>query len=194
MNVINLVFARPAMFEQTIENTKELLECMLPTVKIEIKDDIVYPDFLIDEKLDNVCIKGAKYCCDHIHQPVITARTGISIKSLKGFPGFATRYVLRTIGIEGIITLMKSKKNREIQWLYFLAFCKPGSEPKLFKGITNGTIPLNSKGDKGFAFDKIIIPDGYETTFAETPDLKKQVGARYKAIKVFAEWYNNLNE
>jgi len=189
-----LVSARPALFEETIRNTRALLESIVPSVRIRVRDDIVYPDFLFEERLDNACIKGAKYCCDLVHQPVITTRTGISISCLNGFPGFATRYVLRTIGIEGIMLLMESKKNREAQWFYYLAFCEPGHEPKLFRGITNGTIPPYPRGDRGFGFDSMIVPDGYDTTFAENPDLKRSVGARFRAIEAFSNWYDDVNK
>lgn len=189
MNTVQLIHARPAAFEESISDAMKKLQSSLPNINIKLNDELEYPEYIFNEKLDRVCVKGAKYCCGNLNQNVITTRTGISISALNDFPGFATRYVIKTIGIEGLLTLLKEQKDRSIQWFFYLAFCKPGSEPKLFKGIVNGQIPIMPRGKGGYAFDTILIPNGYNQTFAENPDLKNKLSARNLAINKFSKWY-----
>jgi XTP/dITP diphosphohydrolase len=48
------------------------------------------------------------------------------------------------------------------------------------------------KGDKGFAFDKIFIPIGYNKRFSEmTPEEKNKISHRYKAIQRLKDYLDN---
>ena len=49
--------------------------------------------------------------------PVIVEDGGFEIEALNGFPGVYTRYILDTIGADGIIDLMRDKKNRKCSWV-----------------------------------------------------------------------------
>ena len=58
-----------------------------------------------------------------------------------------------------------------------------------FEGICEGTIIEEKRGDGGFGYDPIFIPEGYEQTFAELPlDVKNQVSHRGKAVQKMVQF------
>ena len=63
----------------------------------------------------------------------------------------------------------------------------------LFKGICEGFITKERKGDKGFGYDPVFIPVGAERSFAEM-DLreKNRFSHRAKATEKLVVFLNNL--
>lgn len=151
--------------------------------------DIEYPEYR--GKIEAIVAEGARECSNVLQSEVIVFRTGLFLDTLKGFPGDVTGYILRCIGTQGILELMKDAENRDAQWIFCLGYCHPGIEPKFFKGICTGEISIEPTGDKGYAFDAIFIPKGYDKTFAENPVLKHKIGARIKAVRKFVRWYRS---
>tara|TARA_Y100000310_G_scaffold312067_1_gene359024 strand:+ start:163 stop:495 length:333 start_codon:yes stop_codon:yes gene_type:complete len=58
-----------------------------------------------------------------------------------------------------------------------------------FTAITKGTIAKALWGDRGFGFDSIFIPKGYEVTMAEDIEVRDMVSPFNSAMLQFAEWY-----
>jgi XTP/dITP diphosphohydrolase len=105
---------------------------------------------------------------------------------LGGFPGVYSSYVLKTIGNEGILKLIdefnKSKAHfSAIISLYF----KPLDKVLFFDGNITGRISETIRGEGGFGFDPIFIPDSIpDKTFAEiTTHQKNQISHRGQAMK-----------
>ncbi len=105
---------------------------------------------------------------------------------LGGFPGVYSSYVLKTIGNEGILKLIddfnKSKAHfSAIISLYF----KPLDKVLFFDGNITGRISETIRGEEGFGFDPIFIPDSIpDKTFAEiTTHQKNQISHRGQAMK-----------
>ena len=60
-----------------------------------------------------------------------------------------------------------------------------------FEGIVNGIITKNPKGNNGFGYDPIFIPEGYNKTFAElTYEEKNKLSHRAKALQEMAIFIN----
>ena len=58
----------------------------------------------------------------------------------------------------------------------------------MFSGEVRGQIARAPRGDRGFGWDTIFIPDGETRTFAEmTPEEKDRLSMRRKAFRDFAE-------
>ena len=62
-----------------------------------------------------------------------------------------------------------------------------------FNGEINGTIALQPKGIKGFGYDPLFIPQGYQSTFAELEkDVKNKISHRAIALKKVIQYLNNI--
>jgi XTP/dITP diphosphohydrolase len=104
---------------------------------------------------------------------------------LKGFPGVFSSYIFKTLGNEGILKLINNFQDsiayfRAVIALYF----KPLNKILTFIGETKGKISPVIRGNKGFGFDPIFIPDDFpKKTFAElSVDQKNMISHRGKAI------------
>jgi len=59
------------------------------------------------------------------------------------------------------------------------------------EGIVNGKISKEKKGNNGFGYDPIFIPDGYNETFGEMdPKLKASIDHRFKAYMRIKNFFN----
>jgi len=133
------------------------------------------------------------YAYKVLREPVLVEDAGLFIKTLNGFPGPYSSYVYKTIGIDGILKLMKGVREREAKFESALAFYSPLTELKMFTGTIEGRISEEPRGSKGFGFDPIFIPNGSDKTFAEMDlEEKNRFSHRAKAAKKFAEWFKNL--
>lgn len=117
---------------------------------------------------------------------------GIFIKALKGFPGVYSRYVEDTVGNQGILKLMRDVKERGAIFRSVVGY--KDAEIKLFKGEVSGSIAFEERGSKGFGYDPIFVPKGYNTTFAEDYNLKQRVSHRRKAVEELVEWIENVKD
>ena len=67
-------------------------------------------------------------------------------------------------------------------------------ETKYFNGMVSGKITYERIGEKGFGYDPIFLPDGYNKTFAEfSIDEKNLISHRSIAVKNLINYLNNLN-
>ena len=127
-------------------------------------------------------------------RPVMVEDAGLYVDSLRGFPGPYSAYAFKTVGVDGIIALLRSPpkraKKREASFVSSLAFCAPLGKPRLFEGSARGTITKKPRGTRGFGFDPIFLPDRGAKTFGElTIEEKCTVSHRAVAMRKFADWY-----
>ena len=124
---------------------------------------------------------------------------GLFVHGLNNFPGVYSKFVFETIGYNGIIELLKSKSDRTAHFESCIAVAKVRFNPdsntiklsdfKFFKGISNGSIAHEPKGDKGFGYDPIFIANGTNKTFAEmNTQEKNKYSHRGNAMDQFVEY------
>ena len=113
--------------------------------------------------------------------------SGLFVHALHGFPGVYSSYVLRTIGMEGILRLLQGSDDRSAHFECCIgAFL--GGEDLVVTARCYGTIALRPSGHEGFGFDPIFIPAGHNRTFAEISITEKNgISHRGKAVQAFAE-------
>jgi len=99
--------------------------------------------------------------------------SGLFIDSLKGFPGVYSSYVQKTVGNDGIIDLMRGRKDRGAEFRCCIG-CDIKGETIVVTGVCRGRIMKKELGTEGFGFDPIFSADG-ERTFAELPMEEKNV-------------------
>jgi len=143
------------------------------------------------ETTGEVAAYSARGAATTARRPVLVEDAGLYVDSLRGFPGPYSAYAFKTIGVAGIISLLKSAPTeREARFVSSLAYCVPGGEPVQFEGTAVGTITTRPRGKKGFGFDPIFLPKGGAKTFGElTVEEKCDVSHRADSMKKFAKWY-----
>jgi XTP/dITP diphosphohydrolase len=124
-------------------------------------------------------------------QPILVEDAGLFVDALGGFPGVYSAYVLKTLGVDGIIVLLEKSRSRSAKFVSSVAYCEPQGEPSVFDGSVSGIISDGPRGNGGFGFDPIFVPDGQKLTFGEfTLEDKCAVSHRGDALRKFARWWH----
>lgn len=151
--------------------------------------DLSYPELQADT-LQAVAEYGITYCSARVMEPCFVEDSGLFCDALSGFPGPYSNYVYRTLGCEGILRLVS--QNRNAHFTSVIAY-HDGSKVNLFMGEVTGTLAETMKGEKGFGFDPIFIPEGETRTFAEMETEEKNLYShRGKAFTAFKSYLNQV--
>ena len=114
--------------------------------------------------------------------------TGLEVAVLNGAPGvFSARYAGEQRNSDDnmnkLLHALSDKSNRKAQFKTVIALNINGKQ-ELFTGIAEGEITLEKTGTKGFGYDPIFQPIGYEETFAELSlEIKNEISHRGKATQ-----------
>ncbi len=69
-----------------------------------------------------------------------------------------------------------------------LALATPAGEDAVFTGKVFGSIVWPGRGDRGFGYDPIFVPDGHHETFGEMdPELKNALSHRMRAFELLMD-------
>ena len=123
--------------------------------------------------------------------------TGLEVEALEGAPGvYSARYAGDGHNSEAnmikLLDNLKEKKNRKAQFRTAISLIIDEKE-YLFEGIIKGEIGTIKKGDTGFGYDPIFVPEGYNETFAELgSDIKNKISHRALAINKLCEFLHSL--
>ncbi|GIZ15252.1 non-canonical purine NTP pyrophosphatase [Capnocytophaga catalasegens] len=136
---------------------------------------------------DNAILK-AKYIKDNYGYDVFADDTGLEIEALNNEPGvrsarYAGEHKNSLENMQLVLQKMKKQTNRKARFKTIFALYI-GKKLHLFEGIVQGFISQNPKGENGFGYDPIFIPNGYEQTFAEISCQEKNtISHRAKATQ-----------
>lgn len=139
--------------------------------------------------LENAWIKS-NFIYNKIGGNVLADDTGLEVDSLEGAPGVhSARYAGPQKNSEENMDLLlanlRNNKNRFAQFRTVIA-AWIDDEQYTFEGIIRGHIAHNRTGAKGFGYDPIFIPVGYDQSFAELPlEVKNKISHRGRAFQAF---------
>ncbi|MBN8696773.1 MAG: non-canonical purine NTP diphosphatase [Bacteroidetes bacterium] len=113
--------------------------------------------------------------------------TGLEIEALDGRPGvLSARYAGdakdANANMNKVLAELSGVENRKARFKTVISLVIDNKEV-LFEGIVNGRILHNKIGEKGFGYDPIFVPDGYDKTFAELSIEEKNL-VSHRAIAV----------
>jgi len=144
---------------------EELSLLLKPEIEVEIME-FEYPELKLDDPCD-ISKAAAKMLAEKLKKNVLVEDSGFHIDALKGFPGIMTKFTHNRIGNEGLLKLMKGKKNRKGYYKSAIGICRPGKQPLCFLGIEEGRVANKMRGNKGWGQDPIFIPKGKKKTYGE---------------------------
>lgn len=133
----------------------------------------------------NALIK-ARYIQEKFGVDCFADDTGLEVEALDGAPGvYSARYAGKECDSEAnmqkLLHNLTGKSNRNAQFRTVIALIIKGEE-KLFNGIVKGTITEEKRGDSGFGYDPVFIPEGFSESFAQmSGEMKNSISHRYRA-------------
>jgi XTP/dITP diphosphohydrolase len=161
----------------------EATEKLKPLGFSVVQKDLGYPEIQAD-RLEEVAEQGVRFVQSRFKKPFILEDAGLFIDTLQGFPGVYSKYVFFTIGLPGILRLLKGETNRSAVFQSVYAYHEPGHHPIICLGKCTGVITVEQRGKHGFGYDPIFIPTGSKKTFGEMMTAEKnQFSHRAKALE-----------
>ena len=170
---------------------------LLSLSDINMMEDIPEDEPLIE---GNALFK-ARYIHDATGLNVFADDTGLEIEALNGLPGvhsarFAGESKDSSANIGKVLSLLAGKENRKARFRTVIALIFEKKE-YLFEGIVSGTLINDKRGNEGFGYDPIFIPEGKSQTFAEMSlSEKNKISHRARAfekLKEFLKQYSLSN-
>lgn len=138
-------------------------------------------------------MQKARYIKEHFGYDCFADDSGLEVDALDGAPGvYSARYSGggSEANMDKLLHNLTGESERGAQFRTVIALLK-GEETQLFEGIVRGTIIEACRGDGGFGYDPIFVPEGYEHTFAELgSEVKNRISHRAKAVELLAQYLN----
>ena len=138
--------------------------------------------------IEGNALQKAKYIKEKYGYDTFADDTGLEVKALGNAPGvYSARYAGEAKDNEANIDLllanMKGKQERQAQFKTIFALCL-GEDLHTFEGIVRGEITHERKGEGGFGYDAVFLPEGYANTFAQmSADQKNSISHRGRALQ-----------
>ena len=133
---------------------------------------------------------------------VIADDSGLEVDALGGAPGiYSARYAgANATERDKIDKLLRELERvratadgRRARFRCVVALARNGNLLGNFEGIAEGRIADKARGDSGFGYDPIFIPEGLEQTLGELPtEVKNTISHRAKAIRALADRLRRL--
>ena len=133
---------------------------------------------------------------------VIADDSGLAVDALGGAPGiYSARYAgANATDTDKIDKLLRELERvratddrRRARFRSVVALARNGDLLGTFEGTVEGRITDKARGDSGFGYDPIFIPEGFGQTFGELPtEEKNTISHRAKAIRAVAEKLKRL--
>ena len=158
-----------------------------------LTDYNIHDEIIEDGKTfhENALIK-AKFCFEKTGKSSLGDDSGLVVEALDGRPGiFSARYAGNHDFAKNMAKVLEEMKNVENRKAYFVTvMCLVDeSGEHYFEGRVYGNLTQEIRGEKGFGYDPIFIPENHEITFAEMlPEEKNKISHRRNAINLFLEF------
>lgn len=164
------------------KETEEILDIDLEVSQIEL-DEIQEID------LEKVALHKLNQAYEILKKPVMIDDVSFEIHAWNKFPGPLVKWMLQVGGGPSLILkLLEGEKDRRATARLAIGF-HDGEKPQLFFGEALGVVAHEIRGDNGFGWDRIFIPEGYDQTFAEMPrELKNSISHRGNALAKFHDF------
>lgn len=141
--------------------------------------------------------------------PSLSDDSGIVIDALGGAPGvYTANWAEREDGSRDFVMAMEKVEKaladkgatepsqRTARFVSVLCLAWPDGHTELFRGEVEGIVAWPPRGNKGFGYDPIFQPEGYDVTFGEMsaeekhgwkPGDPQALSHRARAFKIFVE-------
>lgn len=171
------------------------LENLLAEIPVELQsldefENVIEPEETGASFADNAALK-AVYYSEKTGLAALADDSGLEVSALNGAPGvYSARYAGKdSSSAEKIAKLLEELENsgnedRSARFVCVIVLTNEAGEI-IFQaeGICDGKIANEPRGENGFGYDPVFIPEGFDETFGElSNDVKSRLSHRARAI------------
>jgi XTP/dITP diphosphohydrolase len=152
-----------------------------------------------DDTLEGNARLKAEALCRATGEAAVADDTGLEVAALNGRPGvYSSRFAGPTAtyadNVAKLLAELDGVDNRRARFRTVALVAFPDGREVIAEGTVDGHIATEARGDEGFGYDPLFVPDdGDGRTFGEmTLAEKQQISHRGRAFKALAEKLTNL--
>ena len=147
-----------------------------------------------DTYLENALLK-AEAGAAALGEPALADDSGIEVDALGGRPGprsarFAGEHATDERNLQELIRALKGipAAGRTARYRCVVVLALPGGKELHAEGTCEGTLVSKARGTRGFGYDPIFVPAGWDVTMAELTDEEKdRISHRGRALRALRE-------
>lgn len=144
----------------------------------EIQGENADPHEILEDKL--------KKAYALVKTPVVVEDVSAELNCLNGLPGPFVKFFEKKLGKAALWILAERADDKRATMRCVMGYYD-GSRMEVVDGVVEGTI-VAPRGENGFGFDFVFVPDGQDRTTAEmTTEEKNQISWRGKAARELAK-------
>ena len=172
----------------------------IPMRIISLADIPAIPEVEEDgSTLEQNALKKARLAFAATQYPSLSDDTGLEVFALQMAPGVrSARYsgedATYEMNNEKLLSELSRlpEQERSARFRCVAAYVDKTKE-LVTEGVCNGTIARACRGNGGFGYDPLFVPDGYSFTFAElSPEIKNSMSHRARAFRAMRSYLMNL--
>lgn len=182
--------------QHKLEEVSAILENKIELMSLkDINCDVDIPETA--DTLEGNALLKAQYIHNNYGLNCFGDDTGLEIEALNNEPGvYSARYAGEDKDAEAnmrkVLNKLEGITNRKARFRTVIALILDGKE-YLFEGVINGEIITNKRGNTGFGYDPIFVPEGYNQTFAELGnDIKNEISHRALATNKLCNFLKTI--
>lgn len=148
------------------------------------------------DTLEGNSLQKAQYIFDRYQVSCFADDTGLEVEALQGAPGvYSARYAgdqrNDNDNIRLLLKNLDKSVNRRARFRTIITLVMQG-EVHQFEGIANGEILTSKRGEHGFGYDPIFLPEGHQKSMAELTSAEKNaISHRGRATQKLVAFLKN---
>ena len=172
--------------------------------RFEVMDATAFADFPEIEETGTTFLENARLKAEGISRRiegwVLSDDSGLEVEALDGAPGV---WSSSFGGEEGnhaknnarLLAEMAGRTNRAARFRCTMVLARGGMEQANFTGTVEGHLVESLRGARGFGYDPLFVPAGYDRTFAELGDeIKNSLSHRSRALVQVVAFLDGLGQ
>jgi non-canonical purine NTP pyrophosphatase (RdgB/HAM1 family) len=180
--------AMRAIFVTTNEHKRrevqEILGVALESVDLDLPEvQAIDPAEVASEKA-----RAAREALGASELPVLVEDSGLMVDAWDGFPGALTKWLMRSVGNEGLLRMLVPDEDRSARAVCVVALAEVDGSVRTFRGEVSGTLAQEPRGEGGFGYDPVFVPRWSRLTYAEMGEEKNRDSHRARAFRAVREW------
>lgn len=138
--------------------------------------------------LEDNSAQKARYVWEHYQVACFADDTGLEVEALGGEPGvYSARYAgpqrSNEANMKLLLEKLQASQNRSARFRTVLTYVTAAGQWQ-FSGEVRGEITERPRGDQGFGYDPLFVPEGHNRTFAQMPlEEKNSMSHRGRAME-----------
>ncbi len=162
-------------------------------LKIPLKVSEIDLDEIQDLDLEKIAFHKLNQAYEKVKKPLIIDDVSVEVEAWNKFPGPLIKWVLMASNGDAglLLKMLEGEKNRTATARLAIGY-HDGKKARIFYGEVRGKIAQEIRGDNGFGWDPVFIPDGQSKTYAEmSSEEKSKISHRRKGLDKLKEFLDS---